>query len=201
MITRQTICIIPARGGSTRIPRKNIRPFHGYPIIVHSILKAQASGLFNRIIVSTDDDEIAAIALAQGIEVWKRDANYGRNEVGTQEVARECLVGLQIPTTSVVCCLYATAPLLSVGDLRFGYRVLLNHPEANFVYSVGDDPLCDAGQFYWGWAISFLLRNPLVSIKSLTLPISWRRVCDINTEEDWERAEEMFTKLKDNDDD
>lgn len=194
---QQVIAIIPARGGSTRIPRKNIRLFHGAPIIVHSIRKAQSSGLFDRIVVSTDDDEIAAVALAQGIEVWKRGADYGRNEIGTQEVVRECLAGLQIPTTAIVCCIYATAPLMSVGDLIFGHRMLLKYPTDNYVFSVGENPLHDAGQFYWGHAINFLLRVPLISVKSRMIPVSWRRDCDINTEEDWRRAEEMFLKLRD----
>lgn len=192
----ETIAIIPARGGSTRIPRKNIRQFHGKPIIAYSIEKAKATGLFTRVVVSTEDAEIAAVAQAYGAEVWTRNPDFSRNEVGTQEVARDCLVELRVPTTALVCVVYPTAPLMNVGDLAFGYRMLMKYPDTTYVFSVGEDPLHDAGQFYWGHAINFLLRVPLVSVKSRILPISWQRDCDINTEDDWKRAEEMFLRLR-----
>lgn len=193
---QEVIAIIPARGGSTRIPRKNIRQFHGKPIIAYSIEKAKATGLFTRVVVSTEDAEIAAVAQAYGAEVWTRNPDFSRNEVGTQEVARDCLAELRVPTTALVCVVYPTAPLMSVGDLMFGYRMLMKYPDTTYVFSVGEDPLHDAGQFYWGHAINFLLRVPLVSVKSRILPISWQRDCDINTEDDWKRAEEMFLRLK-----
>ena len=193
---RQNICIIPARGGSTRIPRKNIKLFHGQPIIGHSIEKAQQSELFDRIIVSTDDGEIAEVAKMYEAEVWHRDPAFGANEVGTQDVVAECVdgVGIQIPPTDVVCCLYATVPLMSVHDLTLGYYLLSSMGTA-FVLSVGYPPLQDAGQFYWGMARDFG-RVPLIGPRTKMVHVDETRVCDINTPEDWARAEQMYLGLE-----
>ena len=83
------LCVIPARGGSKRIPRKNIRPFCGKPILAYSIEAALETGLFDRVMVSTDDDEIAAVALAHGAEVpFLRPRELADDHTGTNAVAR-----------------------------------------------------------------------------------------------------------------
>lgn len=193
-----TICIIPARGGSQRIPRKNIKDFHGKPIIAYSIEIAQASGLFDRIIVSTDDDAIALVAEAYGAEIYMRDPAYGHDEVGTQEVVRECINGLIIPSIDLVCCIYATAPLMSGADLCQGYLIIDSNGGGyvDYVMSAGYPPLQDAAQFYWGMAHCFSGGVPLISQFTRLIHVDPERVCDINTMEDWARAEQMYEALK-----
>ena len=186
------IAIIPARSGSTRIPNKNIRDFHGKPIIAYSIETAIETKLFDRIIVSTDHPEIAKVVDNYDVEVHKRSAEMSKNEIGTQEVTASVLKGLHIDCCHV-CCIYATAPLMSACDLEYGYNVLSN--EVEYAFAVGTNPLCDAGQFYWGSAEAFRAGLPLIETYTAMIPIDDKRVCDINTEEDWLRAEKMYTDL------
>ena len=191
-----TICIIPARGGSTRIPMKNINLFHGKPIICYSIEAAQKSGLFDRIIVSTDHVDIAAVAQMAGAEVWRRASAYGANEVGTQEVTRECLLGIGADQFDIVCCLYATAPLMDIADLKRGYRAVRHGGDgAAYAFSVNESPLFDAGQFYWGAAGDFMYGTSLVGLYTRLIVVDDKRVCDINTLDDWERALRMYEEL------
>lgn len=187
------ICCIPARGGSRRIKHKNIKLFHGKPIIAYSIENAQLCGLFDRIIVSTDDLEIAGIAADYGAEIWMREAYYGRDYVGTQEVVKECLIGIEAKAYDTVCCLYATAPLLSIDDLQEGYTALASG--ADYSMSVGYPPLQDAGQFYWGLCFNFLKDIPLISTHTRLIHVAANRVCDINTHTDWRRAVKMYEEL------
>lgn len=189
------ICIIPARGGSTRIPGKNIKKFHGKPIIQYSIDTAKASCLFDRIIVSTDSYVIEQIVLASDAEIWWRGPFFGRDDVGTQEVVRECLLGIKADPYDVVCCIYATAPLMSSLDLQQGHQVLTNFFAPTFVFSVGLGPLHDAGQFYWGVAKDFMNSVPLITADTRMIPIDSARDCDINTMDDWNRALGMYTEL------
>jgi pseudaminic acid cytidylyltransferase len=121
------IAIIPARGGSKRIPRKNIRTFVDKPMIAHSIELALKSDLFKRVIVSTDDDEIAAIALQHGAEVpFARPAELSDDHTGTIEVIQHAIHWIRAhdiePTA--VCCIYATAPLIQPEDLQKGWKIL-----------------------------------------------------------------------------
>ena len=189
------ICIIPARGGSRRIPHKNIKPFHGLPIIAYSINAARDSGLFEKIIVSTDSEVIEQVALTAGARVWRRKAKYGKDEVGTQEVVKECLDGMGVHRCEVVCCLYATAPLLSRRDLKKGHDALLKGSIDGYVLSVGYPPLQDAGQFYWGYANAFMNEIPLIGSSTRLVLVDPSRVCDINTMEDWNQALKMYGEL------
>jgi N-acylneuraminate cytidylyltransferase len=187
-----TFAIIPARGGSTRIPGKNIKEFHGKPIIAYSIEKAFESKLFDRVIVSTDDSAIENVAIDYGAEIYWRDPDDGVR--GTQEVVKECLLGIGAREHDLVCCIYATAPLMDIEDLNVGYE-LVKDGSAIFAFSVGTDPLCDAGQFYWGEAEDFIYGAPLIGPLSSMIPVAPERVCDINTPEDWMRAYVMYAKL------
>lgn len=121
------IAVIPARGGSKRIPRKNIRPFCGKPMIAWSIGTARESALFDRVIVSTEDDEIAEVAKTWGAEVpFKRPADLADDFVGTVDVvahATQWAIDRGWPL-SVVCCIHATAPLMRVSDLKQGLDAL-----------------------------------------------------------------------------
>jgi pseudaminic acid cytidylyltransferase len=134
------VAVIPARGGSKRIPRKNIKNFLGKPMIAWSIETAIASELFDKIIISTDDDEIAEIATQYGAEVpFVRPAELANDYTGTTEViahATQWAVdkGWQI---SAVCCIYATAPFIQVEDLRQGWQALESGNWA-YAFSVTD---------------------------------------------------------------
>ena len=116
-----SICIIPARGGSKRIPRKNIKPFLGKPIISYSIKAASESGIFDEVMVSTDDEEIASVARAHGASVpFMRSAASANDYATTADVISEVLdrYGDQGCNYGVVCCLYATAPFVTAQKLQ-----------------------------------------------------------------------------------
>jgi len=182
--------IIPARGGSQRIPRKNIKPFFGKPIICYSIETARASGLFNLILVSTDDDEIEEIALAAGAVVMRR--KYDDGTQGTQEVAQKVLE--QMPDVKTACVIYATCPLLAPRDLAAGL-VALGYPNKQFAMSV-DPNGRDAGCFYWGKADAFRDDLKLDAPHTARVELPASRVCDINFPSDWARAESMYQALR-----
>ena len=121
------IAVIPARGGSKRIPRKNIKNFFGKPMIAWSIEIAIASGLFDQIIVSTDDLEIAEVARNYGAEVpFLRPADLSNDYAGTTEVIAHATQWLidQGLVVSTVCCIYATAPFVQVKDMIRGLQAL-----------------------------------------------------------------------------
>jgi len=125
------LAIIPARGGSKRIPRKNIRPFRGLPIIVWSIRAALASSLFDEVMVSTDDDEIAAMATAHGASVpFRRSAETAGDHATTAAVLVEVLdrYGALGRRPELACCLYPTAPFVTAEDLRQGLEALRSGP-------------------------------------------------------------------------
>ena len=132
------IAIIPARGGSKRIPRKNIRLFHGKPMIAWSIETAQKSNLFSDIIVSTDDHEIAKISERSGARVpFVRPKNLSDDSATTAAVMSHAVRWLDAhkETTKHLCCIYATAPFLTSSDLKQGLEAL-EAASANYVYAV-----------------------------------------------------------------
>jgi N-acylneuraminate cytidylyltransferase len=121
------VAVIPARGGSKRIPRKNIREFAGKPMIAHSVNCALQSGLFERVIVSTDDEEISRVARACGAEVpFLRPKELSDDHTGTTEVIAHAIHWLQQTGAdlSAVCCIYATAPFIRQEDLKQGLAIL-----------------------------------------------------------------------------
>lgn len=132
------LAVIPARGGSKRIPRKNIRPFCGKPMIAWSIEAARASDCFDRIIVSTDDDEIADISRAHGAEVpFMRPKALADDYAGTIPVVKHAIDTLTSAgcDPEFVCCLYATAPFVSADDISRALR-LLKGSDADYAFSV-----------------------------------------------------------------
>lgn len=224
------LCVIPARGGSKRIPRKNIKNFCGKPMIAWSIIAASKSNCFDKIIVSTDDEEIAAVAKHWGADVpFMRPIELANDYAGTTEVVSHAVKWHIENDADVkdVCCLYATAPFTLATDIQKGYMLLDNH-EVEFVFSVTSyafpiqraikitddnrikmfspesygirsqdlDPYWhDAGQFYWGSAISWLHNKPIFSTCSMPIVLPRYRVQDIDTAEDWIYAEKMFKIL------
>ena len=184
------LAIIPARGGSRRIPRKNIRPFFGKPIIAYAIDLAKQAGVFKDVFVSTDDDEIASIALNYGARVICRNPDDGSR--GTQDVAAEVIE--KTGHEGLACVIYPTTPLLEPMDIIRGLHAV---QRAGVLYSfgVGTEPLMDAGGFYWGRSWAFKDRVPLLDSGTVMVPLPSNRVCDINTEEDWRQCEQMYARL------
>ena len=136
------LAVIPARGGSKRIPGKNVRNFHGKPIIAYSIEVALASGMFDHVIVSTDDKKIAETAIQYGASApFTRPASISDEHTGTSAVVQhaiEWFVG-QGEQVSQVCCIYATAPFIQVDSLKTGYQLLLQRKKS-FAFSVTTFP-------------------------------------------------------------
>jgi pseudaminic acid cytidylyltransferase len=221
------MAIIPARGGSKRIPRKNIKDFCGKPMIAWSIEAAKASGLFDHIIVSTDDAEIAEVARAWGAEVpFMRPADLSDDYVGTGAVVKHAVEWSlkHIGESEFACTIYATAPFIKPADLVKGMELLLQtgrqiaftvasfpfpiqraikitesgsvamfQPEYLMTRSQDLEPAYhDAGQFYWARTDAVLNELPAFSDAAIPLILPRYQVQDIDTKEDWQRAELMF---------
>jgi pseudaminic acid cytidylyltransferase len=223
----RTIAIIPARGGSKRIPRKNIKDFHGKPMIAYPISVALGSRLFDRVIVSTDDEEIADVSTRYGAEVpFMRPKELADDYTGTNAVVKHALEWLieHGQTSDYVCCIYATAPFLQAKYLEIGFDIL-KEGDCTFAFSVTsysfpvqrsirirqdgyvepifpehipkrsqdlEEAYHDAGQFYWGETKSFIEDKKNFYPKSKPVILPRHIVQDIDSLEDWKRAELMF---------
>lgn len=226
------IAIIPARGGSKRIPRKNIKHFYGKPIIAYSIEAAQKSGLFEKIIVSTDDEEIASVAKHYGADVpFMRPHELSDDFTGTIPVIKHAIhaCGEPIDTLDAVCCLYATAPFVQATHLQEAHTKL-HALQAMYCFSATSFPFPiqraikltnervemfdathfhtrsqdlekayhDAGQFYWGTSGAWLEEKIIFAPHSTAFLLPRHLVQDIDTPEDWLRAELMYKVLYEN---
>lgn len=224
------VAIIPARGGSKRIPRKNIRDFRGRPIIAWSIDVARECDCVDRVIVSTDDEEIANVARTCGAEVpFIRPKELSDDYTGTVPVVRHAIEYLKDAGEEVdwACCIYATAPFVRSDDVRKGFeslagsdaeyslsvtsypfpiqravritpegRVEMFQPEFSDVRSQDlEEAYHDAGQFYWGRASAWLGEKSLLASRAIPVVLPRHRVQDIDTLEDWRRAEQLFSAL------
>ncbi len=223
------IAIIPARGGSKRIPRKNIKPFAGKPMIAHAIDAALRSGLFTQVLVSTDDDEIAAIAREHGAQTpFVRPPELADDHTPTVPVIAHAITACEALgwEAELACCIYPGVPFLQTDDLAGGLT-LLDQTGADYCFPVTEYPSAiqralkrgadgrmapfdasnelvrtqdlepayfDVGQFYWGRRSAWL-NNPRIHSSGVGLPIpSWRAV-DIDTPDDWMRAEAIHRSL------
>lgn len=131
------VCVIPARGGSKRIPRKNIKDFCGKPMIAWSIKAALASNCFDQVIVSTDDAEIAQVAKQYGANVpFIRPQNLSDDYIGTTPVVVHAIDFLEQEGKNIehVCCIYATAPFIEAIDIQKG---MLSLKESGKKFSIG----------------------------------------------------------------
>lgn len=225
------IAVIPARGGSKRIPGKNIRPFHGKPIIAWSIEAALKSGCFDKVIVTTDDAQIAEVARQYGAETpFVRPAELSDDHTGTIPVIKHATEWFIAAGHALehVCCIYATAPFLRAEDIQRGL-VQMMESSASFAFSVTsygfpiqralkinkdhrvemfnpehfstrsqdlEEAFHDAGQFYWGTARAWCSSPLIFSAISTPVHLPRYRVQDIDTEDDWRRAELMFGALQ-----
>lgn len=223
--------VIPARGGSKRIPRKNIRQFAGMPMIAHAIEAALTSDCFDSVLVSTEDQEIASIARAYGAEVpFMRPVDLADDHTATVPVVQHAIRELAAAGRRYdhVCCIYATAPFVSGDLLREGLRRLVASGES-FAFTVAEFPsriqralriagdgriepispenalvrtqdlepaFYDAGQFYWGtadaWSQGLTIHGP----HAVPVVMPAHRVVDIDTPEDWQRAEVLHRLLR-----
>lgn len=225
------LAIIPARGGSKRIPHKNIRPFHGRPIIGWSIETAKKSGLFDMVAVSTDDEGIADVARREGATVpFMRPASLADDFSSSDQVVAHAVATLRTNGLHFedVCCIYATAPFVTVSSLQEASHLLTRRghgfvvPVTSFEYPIQralrrgrdgtlsmfqpeymntrsqdlEETFHDVGQFYWGKAEAFLLDLPMFTDNSVSVKLPRYLVHDIDTPEDWRRAELMFAALK-----
>ena len=225
------LAVIPARGGSKRIPRKNIKLFDGLPMIARSIRAAIESNCFDRIIVSTDDVEIIEVALLHGAEApFVRPLELSDDYTGTIPVIAHAIQWQNDhgANATQVCCIYATAPFIQACDIQRGLEVLQGTGAAyafsvtNYAFPIQrairmtpeqrvemfqpehfhtrsqdlEEAWHDAGQFYWGEAQAWLSHKPLFNPDAAPVPLPRHRVQDIDTPEDWKRAELMLGVLK-----
>ena len=221
------VAIIPARGGSQRIPGKNIKPFLGKPVIAYSIEAALQSGLFDKVIVSTDSSEIADVAKQYGAAVpFMRPASLADNHTATAPVILHALQWLQDQgdNPEYACCIYATAPFVQARYLQQGFQTLCDtgcstcYPVSTFPFPIFraskiNDAGClemfwpehemtrsqdlpeayhDAGQFYWVNVDAFMHTPRLYAEDSRPVILPRHMVQDIDTPEDWMRAEYMY---------
>ena len=231
MKSEQIIALIPARGGSKRIPNKNIRLFVEQPIISFSIRAAQETGLFDKIIVSTDSQEIARISKEYGAEIpFIRPTELADDFTGTDEVVLHAISWFQNQNITIkyICCIYATAPFIQPEYIKKGFE-LLREEQATSCFSVTTFPSSifralkinendrleminpqylytrsqdlpqtyhDAGQFYWADVKKYSEEKKICSRDAVPIIIPRYLVQDIDTLEDWKRAELMYRILQ-----
>ena len=169
------IAVIPARSGSTRIPKKNIKLFMGEPMIGRTIKILLDTEIFARIIVSTDSLEIAKIAETFGAEVpFLRDRELSNDVTLTVPVIADAVMKTRINPKTSVCCVYATNPLLKVKNLRESYLLHLNRPEFNFVFPIVKYPYPIQRSLIVSSDFSIKLREPdFINKRSQELSDFW----------------------------
>lgn len=224
------IAVIPARGGSKRIPRKNIKPFCGKPMIAWSIEAALKSSCFDQVIVSTDDQEIAQVAISYGAQTpFVRPGEFADDYTPTSEVVKHAIGWLTKNNLHPlsVCCIYATAPFINESDIYDSLQIFYKNnceyvlPITSFPFPIQrairitsnrelrmmqpeffatrsqdlEDAYHDAGQFCWGTTEAWMESKRPFEAKTLPFILPRHKVQDIDTEEDWLRAELMFKAI------
>ena len=224
------IAVIPARGGSKRIPQKNIKPFCGKPMIAWSIEEALKSECFEQVVVSSDDEKILAVAEKHGAKIpFVRPQSLADDYTGITAVVCHAVDWFYQHDFELdyVCCIFATTPFIQSSDIRNGLKQLqtsgcdfalgvtsfsspiqravkINHqgrvemfyPEYfNSRSQDLEDAYHDAGQFCWGRAHAWLDGKSSFSGDSMPIKLPSYRVQDIDTPDDWYRAELMFQML------
>ncbi|MEM6474676.1 MAG: pseudaminic acid cytidylyltransferase [Pseudomonadota bacterium] len=226
----ENIAIIPARGGSKRIPRKNIKPFAGKPMIGYAIEAAQACEAISRVIVTTDDDEITTIAKDFGAEVpFRRPVELADDITPTVPVIQHAIQACRTRGIEFdhVCCIYPGVPFIRTEDLGEALALLEKHDGEGYTFPVTGFPspiqralrrdaagavapfdpahvgtrtqdlepaYFDAGQFYWAKAETWDAGGSAHANGRVIVLPEWR-VVDIDTPEDWDRAQALFKAL------
>ncbi|MDD3342356.1 MAG: pseudaminic acid cytidylyltransferase [Sulfurospirillaceae bacterium] len=224
------LAVIPARGGSKRIPRKNIKAFCGKPMIAYSIEAALQSGCFDKIVVSTDDEEIATLAQSLGADIpFMRPKELSDDHTATIPVIAHAITASvhDLSEVEAVCCLYATAPFVQPNYIQEAYKKLLAS-QSEYCFSATSFPFPiqraiklredgavemfypehfgtrsqdleeayhDAGQFYWGRPQAWLEGKMIFAPHSSVVLLPRHLVQDIDTPEDWTRAEFMYKAM------
>lgn len=225
----KTLAIIPARGGSKRIPRKNIKPFLGKPIIAYSIEAALQSKIFEEVMVSTDDLEIAEVAEKYGATVpFVRSAETADDYATTMAVLQEVIseYAERDRHFKYICCIYPTAPLMQVQELKEGFDLLQTGkfgavlPVTPFDYPIwrglrrdkkGNTSMLwpknrntrsqDLETTYhdagmWYWFTRQNIGQPIFGEHTGSVVLEGMQVQDIDTEADWHMAEMKYKILK-----
>ena len=222
----KNIAVIPARGGSKRIPRKNIKDFNGKPLIAYPIIQALKSNLFDDVIVSTDDEQIAAISEEYGAKVpFLRDKTLADDFTGTFAVVKDAYNRLKEEyTPDTVCCIYATAPLLTAEHLSNAYSKFQNSDASSLVsvcefsfpiqraFIVNEDGYIsyrepeyamtrsqDLAKCYQDCGLFYIYSKELlegqIEDKTISYQMPRHRVIDIDTPEDWDYARALYNAV------
>ena len=227
MTTAQPIAVIAARAGSKRILGKNSRSMLGIPLITRAIRICQESGVFESIVVSTDSDQIAELARAEGVQVHNRPGALADDHTPLLPVIADATADIYPPTP--ICCFYATAVTVHPGSLANSWRAfeaMLTHPTSTNVFltavvryphpiqralqlsNSGEVTMLspeyastrtqdlperwhDAGAFIWGSARAWAQSEPVLT-RAHGFPLSHSQTVDLDTEEDWVRAETLL---------
>ncbi len=220
--------MITARGGSKRIPRKNVRAMSGRPLLTWPVAAALESGAFDEVIVTTDDEQIAEVARAAGATVpFMRPVELSDDWTPTIPVVAHAIREMSAlgADFDLTCCLYPAAIFLSPDDIRAARDRLLADPSADYVVTVTEFPMHpelalnldshdhlsfvtpehygqrtqdmptryhDVGQLYWGRTSSWLRGEPVFN-SAIGYPLPKWRAQDIDTEDDWARAQMLHT--------
>ena len=220
------IAIIPARGGSKRLPRKNILDLHGCPLISYPIKAAIKSELFENVFVSTEDSEIAEISKKYGATVINRPVELAQD---TSTVVEVCLSVVRQIKVENFCCIYATAALLSSRSIQDSYQVFKNDERINYLMGVSEfnyhpvqalkedkngdlsyllpeyigvqsqsypKVVVSNGSFIWGRSNQFEIDTLFYSQKLKGYVLPENEVCDLDSLKDYERLKEKFLSSK-----
>ena len=234
MPNNHVLAVIMARGGSKRVPRKNVRLFLGCPMIAWPVAHAVASDLFSHIIISTDDREIADAAIASGAAMYGlRPAAFSDDHADTSDVLRyelECFSAREGMLPDLCCCLYGTSALALPEVLLQGINTLQErdaelllavvpyvHPieralcfddsgmahyrQPEFVAMRTQDikpSYHDSGLLYWFRPEAFFRHGgtSFIPMRKTAIIVSPRQAVDIDTEEDWQRAEQLAADMR-----
>lgn len=204
----EIVAIIPARGGSKHLPEKNLKPLGGKPLVVYAIEQARACRQVGRVVVTTDDDRIAALSRQHGAEVINRPAALAKDEVPVLPVVRHALEYLEKYREAkplIVIILQPTSPLRTVGDIEAALQLMLDRG-AESVLSVSPGER-RPGQDYWSPVTEpengaiFISRravimeqNRLIGKNVMAYPMPVERGIDIDTQEDFDRAEQYLAR-------
>lgn len=222
----KNIAVIPARGGSKRIPKKNIKDFNGKPLIAYPITQALQSNLFEAVVVSTDDEEIAAIAKEYGAIVpFLRDKTLADDFTGTFAVVKDAYNKLKEEfNPDTVCCIYATAPLLTPSHLKYAFdkfqcsnatslvsvcefsfpiqRAFIEDKDGYISYREPEYAMTrsqDLQKCYQDCGLFYIYSRDLLEGKAIDKTISYQmprhRVIDIDTPEDWDYARALYNAV------
>ena len=221
----RNIAVILARGGSKRIPRKNIRDFEGLPLLIHSVASALESKLFETIIVSTDDDEIEVVVQKHGIKTLRRSGRNSSDEATTSDALLEVLKFWETVKFDNVCCLYPN-PLINPLKIIEAYELMnernfdsvfpvvkyghpiqrslqVNDSRVNQFYPINlrtptqdlESTYHDAGQFYWCKIDRFRKSESILSDNTGSIELLETECQDLDNEIDWKMAELKYKLL------